>query len=36
MKATKIPTDYILSDKEKKYLKTYNERQLCQFLCMQG
>lgn len=32
MKATKIPTDCILSDKEMKSLKTYNERQRRQFL----
>lgn len=32
MKATKIPTDCILSDKEMKCLKTYNERQRRQFL----
>lgn len=32
MKATKIPTEYILSDKEMKCLKTYNERQRRQFL----
>jgi|GEM_PF-4027542 len=32
MKATKIPTDYILSDKEMKCLRTCNERQRRQFL----
>ena len=32
MKATKIPTDYILSDKEMKCLKTFNERQRRQYL----
>lgn len=32
MKATKIPTDYIFSDKEMKCLRTYNERQRRQFL----
>lgn len=32
MKATKIPTDYVLSDKEMKCLSTYNERQRRQFL----
>lgn len=32
MKATKIPTDYTLSDKEMKCLNTYNERQRRQYL----
>lgn len=32
MKATKIPTDSIFSDKEMKCLSTYNERQSRQYL----
>lgn len=36
MKATKIPTDYTLSDKEMKCLATYNERQRRQFLAIKA